>query len=204
LNGGSVDEGLQPRAVHCVQALAMKKSIAPPPSPCDSSFREAMRDVVPLTQPGRVEHRRPRPAPIPLQRLRDEQAALAESLQTRADPDSGLASGEELVYVREGVPAQVLRRLRRGHWVVQDDLDLHGMTSVEARAATVAFLAECIQRGVRCVRIVHGKGLRSRNREPVLKRKLGRWLDVRDEVLAYCEARPVDGGSGAVIVLLRG
>ena len=163
-----------------------------------------MRDVVPLAGPGRVEHRRPRPAPVPLQRLHDERAALAESLQTRADPDSGLASGEELVYVRTGVPAQVLRRLRRGHWVVQDDLDLHGMTSVEARAATTAFLAECVLRGVRCVRIVHGKGLRSPNREPVLKRKLGRWLDVRDEVLAYCEARPVDGGSGAVIVLLRG
>ena len=182
----------------------MKKSTASQPSPYDASFLEAMRDVVPLANPGRVEHRRPRPAPVPSQRLRDERAALADSLQTRADPDSGLASGEELVYVRAGVPTQVLRRLRRGHWVVQDNLDLHGMTSVEARAATVAFLAECLQRGVRCVRIVHGKGLRSPNRQPVLKRKLGRWLDVRDEVLAYCEARPVDGGSGAVIVLLRG
>lgn len=182
----------------------MKKSNAPQPSPSDLCFEEAMRDVVPLARPGRVEHRRPRPDPMPLQRLRDEQAALIESLRSRADPDTGIASGEELVYVRPGVPAQVLRRLRRGHWVVQDELDLHGMTSIEARAATAAFLIECVQRGARCVRIIHGKGLRSPNREPVLKRKLGRWLDLRDEVLAYCEARPVDGGSGAVIVLLRG
>jgi DNA-nicking Smr family endonuclease len=88
--------------------------------------------------------------------------------------------------------------------VIQDDLDLHGMTSIEAREATAVFLAECVQRGIRCVRIVHGKGLRSPNREPVLKRRLGHWLVVRDEVLAFCEARPVDGGSGAVVILLRG
>ena len=136
--------------------------------------------------------------------MRDERAVLAESLKTHAHPDLGLASGEELVYVRAGVPVQVLKQLRRGHWVVQDDLDLHGMTSSEARIATGVFLAECVQHGVRCVRIVHGKGLRSPNRQPVLKRKLGHWLVVRDEVLAFCEARPVDGGSGAVVVLLRG
>jgi DNA-nicking Smr family endonuclease len=170
----------------------------------DPAFHEAMRDVVPLGGPARVEQRRPRPAPIPLQRLRDERAVLAESLQGRSHPDLGLANGEELVYLREGIPAHVLRRLRRGHWVVQDALDLHGMTSIEARAATGIFLAECVQRGIRCVRIVHGKGLRSPNRQPVLKRKLGNWLIVRDEVLAFCEARPVDGGSGAVMVLLRG
>ena len=182
----------------------MKNPRAESDTEFDAAFAEAMRDVVPLGRPARVEHRPARPAPIPLQRLRDERSVLAESLTTEAHPDSGLATGEELVYVRNGVPAQVLRRLRRGHWVVQDDLDLHGMTSVQARAATAGFLAECMQRGIRCVRIVHGKGLRSPNREPVLKRKLGHWLIVRDEVLAFCEARPVDGGSGAVVVLLRG
>jgi DNA-nicking Smr family endonuclease len=182
----------------------MKKPLDSAFSANDLSFEEAMRDVVPLQGPARVEHVLPRPAPVPRQRLRDERAALRESLLMEAQPDSGLATGEELVYLREGVPAQVLRRLRRGHWVVQDDLDLHGLTSIEARAATATFLMECVQRGVRCVRIVHGKGLRSPNREPVLKRKLSRWLNVRDEVLAYCEARPVDGGSGAVVVLLRG
>lgn len=183
---------------------AMKKPAATPDAQFDAAFAEAMRDVVPLAGAARVEHRRPRPAPIPLQTLRDERLALAESLTAQAQPDIGLATGDELIYVRNGVSAQALRRLRRGHWVVQNDLDLHGMTSIQARAATSEFLAECVQRGVRCVRIVHGKGLRSPNREPVLKRKLGRWLSVRDEVLAFCEARPADGGSGAVIVLLRG
>lgn len=170
----------------------------------DPAFLEAMRDVVPLAPPGRIEPQRPRPAPIPLKRLQDEREALAESLTSEAHPDAGLTTGEELVYVRNGVPTHVLRRLRRGHWVVQNELDLHGMTSVEARLATAEFLNACLQRGIRCVRIVHGKGLRSPNRQPVLKRKLGHWLIVRDEVLAFCEARPVDGGSGAVMVLLRG
>jgi DNA-nicking Smr family endonuclease len=182
----------------------MKKSGAEPDTDFDSAFLEAMRGVVPLSRRTRVENRPQRPAPLPLQRLRDERSVLAESLTTPAHPDTGLATGEELVYVRNGVPAQVLRRLRRGHWVVQDELDLHGMTSMEAHAATAAFLSQCMQRGIRCVRIVHGKGLRSPNRQPVLKGKLGRWLLVRDEVLAFCEARPVDGGSGAVMVLLRG
>jgi len=170
----------------------------------DKTFLEAMQGVVPLARPARVEHRRTPPAPVPLQRLRDEREVLIESLTDRAQPDAGTATGEELVYVRPGVPTTVLRNLRRGHWVVREHFDLHGMTSAEARVATAAFLAECVQRGVRCVRIVHGKGLRSRNREPVLKRKLAHWLVLRDDVLAYCEARPVDGGSGAVIVLLRG
>jgi DNA-nicking Smr family endonuclease len=181
----------------------MKIKSGQPPEP-DADFHAAMRDVVPLAHPKRVEHQRPRPAPIPTQRLRDEQAALQESLSTLAHPDAGTATGEELVYVRVGVPKNVLRNLRRGHWVIREYLDLHGHTAPEARIATAKFLAACVQRGVRCVRIVHGKGLRSRNREPVLKKKLGHWLMQRDEVLAYCEALPADGGSGAVVVLLRG
>jgi DNA-nicking Smr family endonuclease len=170
----------------------------------DEAWQEALRDVVPLAGPKRVLHELAHPAPIPLQRLRDERAVLDESLTTSAHPDAGTASGEELVYVRAGIPKSVLRNLRRGHWVIREALDLHGMTSPQARQATAAFLAMCLQRGVRCVRIIHGKGLRSPNREPVLKRKLANWLMQRDEVLAYCEARPSDGGSGAVVVLLRG
>lgn len=177
-----------------------------PESPCagDVDFRTAMQGVVPLAPGRRVEPNHPRPAPVPIQRLRDEQQVLAESLRTAASPDTGLATGEELVYVRPGIPTSVLRKLRRGHWVIQDEFDLHGMTAAEAHMATAGFLQECVQRGIRCVRIIHGKGLRSRNKMPVLKRKLGHWLVVRDEVLAFCEARPADGGSGAVVVLLRG
>ena len=170
----------------------------------DAEFLDAMQDVVPLGRALRVEHPRARPAPIPLQRLRDEASALQESLRSNAHPDAGIATGEELIYLRAGVPRSVLKNLRRGHWVIREDLDLHGLTAPEARIVTASFLAQCVQRSVRCVRIVHGKGLRSRNREPVLKRKLGHWLMQRDEVLAFCEARPSDGGSGAVVVLLRG
>jgi DNA-nicking Smr family endonuclease len=182
----------------------MKKPQQTPPDDPDVDFRAAMRDVVPLDRVGRVEPNHPRPAPVPLQRLRDEQHVLAESLVSSASPDTGVATGEELVFVRDGIPHDVLRKLRRGKWVIQDEFDLHGLTAAEARPATAAFLQECRQRGIRCVRIIHGKGLRSRNRMPVLKRKLGHWLMVRDEVLAFCEARPMDGGSGAVVVLLRG
>lgn len=182
----------------------MRRPNAPPDDAPDIDFRSAMRDVVPLGTARRVESSRQRPPPVPLQRLRDEREALDESLNSRASPDIGLACGEELVYLRAGVPNDVLRKLRRGNWVIQDEFDLHGMTAPQARIATAAFLQECRQRGIRCVRIIHGKGLRSRNRMPVLKRKLGHWLMVRDEVLAYCEARPADGGSGAVVVLLRG
>lgn len=182
----------------------MKKPECAQPPQADDAFLEAMRDVLPLGRVRRVELRREPPAPVPLQRLRDEKRALEESLHDWAHPDAGRATGEELLYVRAGVPPGVLRNLRRGHWVVQDEFDLHGLTAAEARIATAGFIAECAQRGTRCVRIIHGKGLRSPNREPVIKRKLGRWLMLRDEVLAYCEARAVDGGSGAVIVLLRG
>jgi DNA-nicking Smr family endonuclease len=93
---------------------------------------------------------------------------------------------------------------RRGHWAIQDAIDLHGLTSPEARTLLAEFLASCVRRGLRCVRIIHGKGLRSKNREPVLKRKVAHWLMQRDEVLAYCQARRTEGGGGAVVVLLKG
>jgi DNA-nicking Smr family endonuclease len=87
--------------------------------------------------------------------------------------------------------------------VLQAELDLHGMISVEARQAVAAFLAECCKRGKRCVRIIHGKGLGSKNKEPVLRTKVKHWLMQKDEVLAFCQARTMDGGSGAVVVLLK-
>jgi len=182
----------------------MKKPGSSAQPPGDLDFKAAMQDVVPLARGHRVASSQPRPAPIPIQRLRDERQVLDESLLSPASPDIGLANGDELVHVRPGVPHSVLRKLRRGQWVIQDEFDLHGMTAEEARLATANFLQECVQQGTRCVRIIHGKGLRSKNRMPVLKRKLAHWLILRDEVLAYCEARPADGGSGAVVVLLRG
>jgi DNA-nicking Smr family endonuclease len=138
------------------------------------------------------------------QRQRDEHAALAESLHGPLSVDDALESGEELVFLRDGLSRQLLRKLRRGHWVVEDSLDLHGMNRTEAAEAVALFLRRCTRRSVRCVRIVHGKGLGSRNREPVLKGKLRKWLALRDEVLAFCQAPAAEGGSGAALVLLRG
>jgi DNA-nicking Smr family endonuclease len=167
-------------------------------------FRASMSGVTPLRSQDRAHHARPLPQPIPAQRQRDDRKTLQDSLSHHIPWDAGTETGEELCYLRNGVGAQVLRNLRRAHWVIQDELDLHGLTVEEARGMLVGFLNHCIRRGLRCVRIIHGKGLRSKNREPVLKRKVAGWLMQREEILAYCQARQADGGSGAVVVLLRG
>ena len=165
-------------------------------------FREAVRDVKPLKD-DRVLLRAKPPRPIPTQLIRDEKQALIDSLSDDYIPAHELESGEELLYLREGHSPDILRKLRRGNWVIQAHLDLHGMLSDEARVAIAEFLNQSRKSGFRCVRIVHGKGLGSRNREPVLKNKVRHWLIQRDEVIAYAQARQVDGGGGAVIVLLK-
>jgi DNA-nicking Smr family endonuclease len=165
-------------------------------------FRAAVADARPLTT-DRVYHQPQAPAAVPRQRRRDEQAALVESLQAPELLDLHLEGGDEAAWRRPGLAVNVLRDLRRGRWVVQDHLDLHGMNRDEARLHVARFLAGCLRRGHRCVRIVHGKGLRSPGREPVLKKLVQGWLAQRKEVLAFCQARAVEGGAGAVIVLLR-
>jgi DNA-nicking Smr family endonuclease len=168
--------------------------------PDDDDFRKG---VQPLARPRRVAIRRTPPAPVPRQTRRDEQAALAESLSGPVSIDDALESGEEIAFLRDGYPPSTLRRLRRGHWVVQASLDLHGMNRGEAEAAVREFLRRCAARGQRCVRIVHGRGLGSPNREPVLKAKLRKWLPQREEVLACSQAPRAHGGSGAALVLLK-
>ncbi len=163
-------------------------------------FREAMRDVKPLEHEGRAP-RRPRPLPRARFTRADRHAVLKESLYTDVgDPD--LASGEELVFSREGVQSAVLRKLRRGQYRVQAEIDLHGLTVSEAKEALRTFLAHALERHVRCVRIVHGKGLRSGHRGPVLKGAVSSVLRRVGPVLAYVSARQVDGGTGALYVLL--
>jgi DNA-nicking Smr family endonuclease len=167
-------------------------------------LRVSLSDVTPLPRLNKAQTGRPQPRPVPTQRLRDERAVLDDSLSDHVPWDSGFETGEELVFLRRGIPSQTLKKLRRGHWVIQDELDLHGLISPEARALLVDFLNDCVRRGLRCVRVIHGKGLRSKNHEPVLKRKVANWLMQRDEILGFCQARRTEGGGGAVVVLLKG
>ena len=165
-------------------------------------FRQAVKDARPL-KASRLHHAPVRPKPVPHQFIQDEQQALADSLSDEYIPAHELESGEELLYLRQGHAPDIVSKLRRGFWVIQASIDLHGMVVDEARQYVADFLAESKKRGIRCVRIVHGKGHGSRNRESVLKNKLRSWLMQRDEVIAYAQARQADGGSGAVIVLLK-
>jgi DNA-nicking Smr family endonuclease len=173
-------------------------------APVDDSelFRSEMRDVAPAPPTNRIEPWRELPPPIPAKRREDEQAVLDELARLTFDDDEAEFE-DDAVFLRPGLPRDILRKLRRTHWVIQEDLDLHGMSGDEAAAATARFLAECKRLGLRCVRIVHGKGLRSRGREPVLKRRIRRQLMRRDEVLAFVEPRAIHGGGGAVVVLLQ-
>lgn len=175
---------------------------APADDEARALFRAAVGDARRLTL-DRVHHEPPPPPPIPRQRQRDEQAALAESIQAPELLDLHLEGGDEAAWLKPGMSPSVLRDLRRGRWVVQAQLDLHGMNRDEARRHVGLFLAECLTRNHRCLRIVHGKGLRSPGREPVLKKLVLGWLAQRKEVLAFCQARPIDGGAGAVIVLIE-
>ncbi len=171
----------------------------------DPDLAEAFRRAVgPLRElrHDRVEPHRRCPAPIPRSRLRDDQAVLEELASAPLQLDD-LETGEELVYLREGLRPELLRKLRRGKFAVRAQIDLHGHTAAAARVALHNFLDDCIWSQDACVRVIHGKGLRSDNRGPVLKRGVARWLRQRNDVLAYCSARPADGGTGAVYVLLR-
>ncbi len=167
-------------------------------------FREAMADAVPLRPAPRAVAVREPVAPRPLQREADERLALAQSMSDEIDIERLLDTDENLSYRREGVGTDVVRRLRRGQWTVQGQIDLHGKRVDEARVALAEFLAQAVREQRRCLRVIHGKGLGSVAREPVLKGKVLRWLVQRDEVLAFCQARPNDGGAGALLVLLRG
>jgi DNA-nicking Smr family endonuclease len=165
-------------------------------------FREAVRDVKPLsaTEAAVAARRRP-PRPVARFSRADRHEVLLESLTGQiGDPE--LASGEELVYHRAGVQTSVLKKLRRGQYRVQAEIDLHGLTVAEAKQALREFLATALDRQYRCVRIIHGKGLRSGNRGPVLKGVVSSVLRRIKPVVAYVSARQVDGGTGAVYVLL--
>jgi len=163
-------------------------------------FRKAVSGTRPLKQDRKNPHK-PRLKPVPLQRHRDDQDVVASLLSDDFSPD--IETGEELLFVRSGIQERVLRKLRRGQFAIEAELDLHGYIVPEAREAIAVFLRDALQAGKRCVRIIHGKGLGAEGRLPVLKIKVNSWLRQKDQVLAFCSARQQDGGTGAVYVLLK-
>lgn len=165
-------------------------------------FRQAVHGAIPIDPPERITHREKPPA-VPVQSILDQYEALSESITGPIPWEQSMETGEELVFLRTGLPRDTLRKLRRGHWSIQDEVDLHGLNRDEAKLRLTGFLGNCVKRGLRCLRIVHGKGLRSPQREPVLKGKMSQWLSQRDEVLAYCQAPSAWGGAGALLVLLK-
>ncbi|MEO8673555.1 MAG: Smr/MutS family protein [Tahibacter sp.] len=144
----------------------------------------------------------PKPLPEATQFLRDEARVRDELLDVPIDP-AEMEVGEELSYLRDGYRPDLLKRLKRGAFSVQDDIDLHQMTGAVARTAIVEFIAEAKQRGLACVKLIHGKGLRSKPGGPVIKRLVDRMLRQRDDVIAFASARATSGGTGATVVLLR-
>jgi DNA-nicking Smr family endonuclease len=169
------------------------------------NFLEAMDElgVAPLAPNERVEHAPRKHPPHARSRAQDDAAALVESVSDEIDIERLLDTDDALSYRGPGIGPDVLRKLRRGEWVIQAQIDLHGLRVDEARSALSVFLRDAVKRGLRCVRVVHGKGLGSKGRTPVLKNKTRGWLMQREEVIAFCQARPAEGGAGALVVLLR-
>ncbi len=164
----------------------------------------AVGPVTPLAPDGRARVATARPAPEPRQRLADERAALQQSFSDEVDIETLLLTDDGLSFRREGVGSDVVTRLRRGHWSIQAELDLHGLRRDEARDQLAAFVRDAAARGQRCLRVVHGKGHGSPGRQPVLKAKVQRWLGQSAEVIAFAQASGPQGGAGALIVLLAG
>jgi len=183
--------------------MAPRKQPPPPPLPDEDVrlFHEAIGPVRRLRSETSLPAT-PRPSPEPTQFLRDEAAVRDELLDMPFDP-ALIEVGEELSYLRDGYPPALLKSLKRGRFAIEDEFDLHQMTLEVARAAVVDFLADCHRRGLRCVKIIHGKGLRSRANGPVVKRLVDRMLRQRDDVIAFASARPMQGGTGAVVALLK-
>lgn len=167
-------------------------------------FARAVGPVHPLRDRRLAELELPRPAPHPRQRELDEQTALAATLSDEVTIESLLLTDDGLSFRRPGIGPDVVTKLRRGHWALQGQLDLHGYNREEARQLLADWLHECQRRGMRCLRVVHGKGHGSPGRQPVLKAKVQRWLAQRDEVIAFAQASGPQGGAGALVVLLAG
>ena len=166
-------------------------------------FQAAIGKVKPLEQQPRAHLKGAAPAPVPKQKILDDEAAVRESVSDEVDITSLLDTDADLSYRRPGVGQDVPQKLRRGVWSIQAQVDLHGLRTDDAREALGKFIRTAHKRGIRCIRVVHGKGLGSPGKAPVLKDKVRRWLVQKSEVLCFVQAPPMQGGTGALLVLLQ-
>ncbi len=165
-------------------------------------FTRAVGKVAPIANQERVWSPPQRPSTRPLQQDLDNEAVMHESMSDDFDISTLLDADDQLSFRRPGIGTDITRKLRKGEWSIQGQIDLHGLRSDEARNAMGQFIRDAKRMGWRCVRVVHGKGLGSPGKEPVLKSKVQRWLVQKNEVLAFVQAKPSDGGGGALLVLL--
>jgi DNA-nicking Smr family endonuclease len=200
---GGVKERLAEQARLKAERRAREAAMALREKAQREQFAQAVGPVHALAHAPRVPRARPPVEPVPRQRMADEARALASTLSDQVDVSTLLDTDDRLGFRRPGVGPDVPARLRRGQWSIQRQLDLHGHTRDAARDALSQFIRQAERDGLRCVRIVHGKGNGSPGRQPVLKDKVRAWLVQKDEVIAFAQAGAADGGHGAVLVLLR-
>ncbi len=185
-------------------ALAAQKALeAKRKAAASNLFQAAIGKVKPMEPPQRAKLTPEPPKPIPKQQMLDDAAALQEALSDEVDVTTLLDTDDNLSFRRPGVGTDVTQKLRKGKWSIQKQIDLHGYRSDEAREALGAFIRESHRNGIRCVRVVHGKGLGSPGKAPVLKEKVHKWLVQKAEIVAFVQAQPAQGGAGALVVLLQ-
>ncbi len=165
-------------------------------------FTRAIGKVAPLPAHNKAHLPHPPRQPVATQRQKDEAQVIQDSLSDEFDVSTLLDTDEALSFRRPSVGPEVTRKLRKGDWAIQREIDLHGLRSDEARLALTTFIRDAHKHGIRCVRVVHGKGLGSPGKTPVLKSKVHSWLVQKNQVMAFVQAKPAEGGAGALVVLL--
>ncbi|WP_317203402.1 Smr/MutS family protein [Janthinobacterium sp.] len=196
---GTLKDQAEARAAETVQRALRARVVAHE----TDLFRNSVGKVAPMPKQDALAPRPPAGPMTPRQQEEDDRAVLRESLSDLFEVDALMDEDPALSYTRPGVGADMVRKMRKGHWPIQDELDLHGMRRDSARDGLGEFLRQATRRKLRCVRVIHGKGLSSKSQEPVLKSMVHSWLVQKDEVIAFCVARPSEGGDGALIVLLQ-
>jgi DNA-nicking Smr family endonuclease len=186
------------------EAVAAAQALAERQREMESNlFVRAVGQVQRLPDPDQISLVRPAPAPIAHQRQKDNEAVLRDCLSDEFDASTLLDTDDALSFRRPGIGRDVIHKLRKGDWSIQREIDLHGLRRDEARVVLAEFIRLAHRQGLRCLRVVHGKGLGSPGKTPVLKSKVHSWLVQKNQVLAFVQAKPAEGGAGALVVLLK-